>query len=277
MRQILKLLERAVLLGACVSTTATAQSTMLTVLGSDSVPIPYAWVSVRGGIANITDDHGKLNLGHSRNTSLSVEIRRIGYAPWTGKLEIADTATSQTIVLRRLPQALGAVTVTGRAVSHDAALVGFYDRWLMRQKGALSATFIGPEEVEKRHVSRPSDLLDGINGVSLMRSDRGGVFARGSGGTCFMAVMLDGRPLCPPVGCHTSGVTSNSPQIVKQPTDPGLMTPTLDDIAVNLNQYINADDIVAIEVYARGANMPNSLQAPDNACGVIAIWTGTRK
>ena len=250
---------------------------MLTVLGSDSIPVPFAWVSVRGGIANITDERGKLSLGHSRNTSLALEVRRIGYAPWTGKLEIADTATNQTIVLRRLPQALNAVTVTGQAASHDAALAGFYDRWLMRQKGALSATFIGPEEVEKRHVSRPSDLLSGVNGVYLVRSDRGGVFARGIGGTCFMSVLLDGRPLCPPVGCHASGDASNAPQLVKQPSDPGAMAPTLDDLAVNLNQYINADDIVAIEVYARGANMPISLQTSDNACGVIAIWTGTRR
>jgi hypothetical protein len=49
------------------------------------------------------------------------------------------------------------------------------------------------------------------------------------------------------------------------------------DLAVDLNQYVNAEDIVAIEVYARGANMPASLQVLDAACGVIAIWTGARR
>ena len=35
--------------------------------------------------------------------------------------------------------------------------------------------------------------------------------------------------------------------------------------------------VAALEVYARGATMPASLQAADNSCGVIAIWTGSRR
>ena len=277
MRRTPKSLAMLALIGTLTSAGAAAQSTVLTVIGQDSVPIPYAWVSVRGATANITDEHGRLSLGAARRTALSLEVRRIGYAPWTGTVSIADTALKPVVVLRRLTQALGAVTITARVVNHDLALTGFYDRWLLRQKGGLSATFIGPEEIEKRHVTRPSDLLDGLTGVQLLRTDRGSVIARGTGGTCFMTVMLDGRPVCPMIGCHADGDATNAPQLVKQPSNPGAMAPTLDDQGVNLNQFINADDIVAIEVYARGANMPSTLQAPDNACGVIAIWTGSRK
>jgi hypothetical protein len=50
-----------------------------------------------------------------------------------------------------------------------------------------------------------------------------------------------------------------------------------DTRVVDLNKYIDATDVAAIEVYVRGGNMPISLQADDNACGVIAIWTGARK
>ncbi len=277
MRRMLKALERALLIGAITTAPAAAQSSILTVIGSDSGPVPYAWVAVRGGAANITDERGKLSLGGGRNTTLSVEVRRIGFVPWSGKVVIADTAASTTIVLRRLAQAIGAVTVTARQESRDPKLAGFYDRWLMRQKGALSATFIGPEEIEFRHPARPSDLLAGVDGVSLMRTDRGSMIARGGGGTCFMTVMLDGRQLCPAAGCHVSD-NANAPQISRTPPSREQMTaPGLDDTQVNLNQYVNADDIVAIEVYARGANMPISLQALDAACGVIAIWTGTRR
>ena len=272
MQHIARAIACATLSGLYAYVPVAAQSTILTVVGSDSVPIPYAWVAVQGGIANITDEHGKLSLGGGRRMTLSVEVRRIGYAPWSGKVAIADTATKMTIVLPVLARTLGAVTVTAASQNHDAALAGFYDRWLMRQKGALSATFIGPEEIEKRHVSRPSDLLEGVNGVRLLRTDRGSVIARGNGGTCFMTVMLDGRPLCPPTGCHVDD-NANAPQLSRQPAG---QAKSLDDVTVNLNQYINADDVVAIEVYARGANMPISLQAPDNACGVIAIWTGSR-
>jgi hypothetical protein len=270
---MLKALEHALLIGAITTAAAAAQSSTLTVIGSDGGPVPYAWVAVRGGNANITDEQGKLSLGGGRNTTLPVEVRRIGFVPWSGKVVIADTATNTTIVLRRVAQAIGAITVTARQESRDPKLAGFYDRWLMRQKGALSATFMGPEEIEFRHPARPSDLLEGVNGVRLMRTDRGSVIARGNGGTCFMSVMLDGRQLCPAAGCHSDG-DANAPQIGRGMAKPNQK---LDDIAVNLNQYVDADDIVAIEVYARGANMPISLQALDPACGVIAIWTGARR
>jgi hypothetical protein len=274
MRRMLKALERALLVGLFATTSVAAQSSTITVIGSDSGPVPYAWVAVRGGQANITDEHGKLSLGGGHNVKLAVEVRRIGFVPWSGNIAIADTATNTTIVLRRLAQAIGAVTVTAAKESRDPALAGFYDRWLMRQKGALSATFIGPEEIEFRHPARPSDLLEGVNGVRLLRTDRGSVIARGNGGTCFMSVMLDGRQLCPAAGCHVSD-NANAPQIGRGMAPPS--NQKLDDVTVNLNQYVDANDIVAVEVYARGANMPISLQALDAACGVIAIWTGARK
>ena len=49
----------------------------------------------------------------------------------------------------------------------------------MRQKGTLSATFIGPEEIEKRHPSNTSDMLYGLNGVTMVH-DRSGAIWTGS-------------------------------------------------------------------------------------------------
>jgi hypothetical protein len=90
--------------------------------------------------------------------------------------------------------------------------------------------------------------------------------------------MLDGAKLCPPLGCHTFASTSrNATQIVPPPPSPGERNTTLDDIGVDLNRYITANDVSAIEVYTHGGNMPASLQVTDNACGVIAIWTGSRR
>ena len=40
---------------------------------------------------------------------------------------------------------------------------------------------------------------------------------------------------------------------------------------------LDAANVAALEVYARGATMPASLQAADNSCGVIAIWSGSRR
>lgn len=268
----------ALALSAASPACAIAQATVLKVIGSDSVLVPFAWVSVQGGTASIADERGQLSMGASRHQTLTVEVRRIGYKPWFGKLELLDTATVLTVMLPRLAQELAGVTVTGEAVKSRLQLAGFYDRWLMRQKGALSATFIGPEEIEKRHPSHASDLLQGVLGVSLMHTERGGMVAKGTGGSCFMKVLLDGQPLCPPVGCNvitTNGQSLSRPSAGRSGSS-GRDT-TSDDLTVNINQFVDPSDITAIEVYARGGNMPISLQVSDNSCGVIAIWTGSRR
>jgi hypothetical protein len=258
----------ALALSAASPACAIAQATVLKVIGSDSVPVTFAWVSVEGGIANITDEKGTVSLGAIRHKTLTVDVRRIGYQPWFGKLELPDTAAVLTVTLRRLAQQLAGVTVTGQAVKSQLELTGFYDRWLQRQKGALSATFIGPEELEKRHPSRTTDMLYGLNGVSMVNFG-GAMMARGIGGTCFMTVLLDGNVLCPKGGCYGSS-SSNAPSISSR-------SGNMPASGVDINQYINANDVSAIEVYARGGNMPITLQAGNSACGVIAIWTGSRR
>jgi hypothetical protein len=44
-----------------------------------------------------------------------------------------------------------------------------------------------------------------------------------------------------------------------------------------VDALINVNDVMAIEVYARGGNVPISLQVNDTKCGVVAFWTGSRK
>jgi hypothetical protein len=270
---VIRALVLAIALAAVAPSRALSQATILKVIGSDSVPVPFAWVAVQGGVASITDERGLLSLGTGRRQTLTVEVRRIGYKPWFGKLDLADTTAASTVVLPRIVQELPGVTVTGEQVKSRLEQAGFYDRWLMRQKGTLSATFIGPEEIEKRHVSRASDLLQGVLGVSLQHTDRGSIIAKGIGGSCYMTVLLDGQRLCPPAGC--SVVANNAPSL--SPVPNRTMGSSIDDITVNINQYVNQNDIAAIEVYARGGNMPISLQSVDNACGVIAIWTGSKR
>lgn len=116
-------------------------------------------------------------------------------------------------------------------------------------------------------------------GTPSITDEHGRMSILGTGGTCFMTVMLDGAKLCPPLGCHSFASTAqNATQIVPPPPSPGEPTHvTLDDIGVDLNRYIQANDVAAIEVYSHGGNMPASLQVTDNACGVIAIWTGSRR
>jgi hypothetical protein len=256
-----------------------AQSSRLRVIGTDSMPVAYAWVSIQGGLGGITDEKGELTLGQTRRKQLATEVRRIGYSPWAGNIVLPDSAVVITVQLARLAQSLGTVSVTGQqnAAGLNLPLRGFYDRWMMRQKGALSATFIGPEEIETRRPSRPSDLLYGIPGVSLSRTPRGGMVAKAGGGTCYMAVMLDGHRICPASGCHTSEANSQNAGQLAARTSLAAKVDSTDDNLVDLNQYVNISEVAAIEVYVRGGNMPISLQVTDSGCGVIAIWTGSRR
>ncbi len=245
-----------------------AQSSTLKVIGSDNVPVPFAWVSIGGGTASITNDAGSVTLGGARRKTLTVEVRRIGYEPWFGKIDLPDTTATLTVSLKRLAQQLAGVTVTGERIKSPLELNGFYDRWEQRQKGTLSATFIGPEEIERRHPSHTSDLFYGLNGVSMMQGAGGAMCARGNSGACFMTVMVDGIVLRP--SAPTMCTMHSSLNLSKY------ATPNT-DVGPDINMYIDANAVAAIEVYARGGNMPVSLQPTDNACGVIAIWTGSRR
>ena len=82
-----------------------------------------------------------------------------------------------------------------------------------------------------------------------------------------MAVLLDGNVLR-----NTTNVCTLHSSLHAGPGG----TPK-DVVGPDINQYIDAANVTAIEVYARGATMPASLQAADNSCGVIALWTGSRR
>ena len=234
---------------------ASAPSRTLRVVSADGNPVAFANVNVEGGATQITNERGELTLGAGLLEALDVRIRRIGFTPWFGKLEFADTATVASVTLAHVAQALGAVKVTGQKNPSSPFVQGFYDRMLMRQKGLLSAVFITPEELDFRHSGQITDMLRGLNGVCLFAPDgkRPIIFASHFGSlnpnkgcpVCPMAIVIDG---------------------VQQYGD---------NILVDM--ILAAHDVMAIEVYARAGNMPIGLQVNDTKCGVVAFWTGSRR
>jgi len=260
---------------------AGAQARKLKIVSGDSMPIIYAFVTVEGGTGQISDEKGEVNLGSGKKKTVSINARRIGYQPFFGKIDLPDTAATITITLPRLVQTLGGVQVTGRATAAPF-LQPFYDRWLMRQKGTLSATFIGPEEIEFRHPNKISNMLSGLNGVSWRNNDKGDLIAYGYNGTCQMAILVDGIRQCPGNGCKCADCGGNIPEITGNTNKSMSSRPnpvnTIDDQnAVIIDHVVDAASVTAIEVYTRGGNMPVSLQVSDPGCGVIALWTGNRK
>jgi hypothetical protein len=238
------------------SLSSNAKALNLRVQALDGNPIAYANVIVEGGIPLITNDKGVVGLGNGRPRTLTVRVRRIGFTEWFGNVEFPDSSSTATITLAHISQQLGAVRVTGQKNPSSPFVQGFYDRWLERQKGLLSAVFIGPEELEFRHPDKITNMIWGLNGVCLMPTKNPVIYSSHSGSItltntlcqpCPMAIIVDGHQLNPAGG----GI-------------------------VYVNDILAANDVMGIEVYARGGNTPLSLQVNDTKCGVVAFWTGSR-
>lgn len=228
----------------------------LRVVSPDGQPVVYANVSIGGGGVQITNEKGELALGPGRLHAAKASVRRIGFTPWFGTLDFPDTTSVVTIELAYVAQNLGEVKVTGRKAPSSPFVQGFYDRWLDRQKGLLSATFIGPEELEFRHPDLISNVLRGLNGVTLVNYGHMKLIAMSAiVQNCEMAIVVDGK--------------QHYPDLI-----PGSRPP---QYAVFIDEIVPADEVMGIEVYPRGGNMPISLQVDDTRCGVIAFWTGSRR
>jgi hypothetical protein len=269
----------ALCLIAALAASAAAQSRKLRIVSGDSVPISYAFVTVEGGTGQISDDHGEISLGAGKRKTVAVVVRRIGYQPWSGKLDLPDTAVVLPITLVSIAQSLSEVRVTGQSNSRiGLKLQGFYDRWLMRQKGLLSAQFIGPEEIEFRHPDKVSTMVSGLNGVVVGHGVNGDAVLAGYNGMCPMAVVVDGVQQCPQLGCKCASCGANMPDFVnRMGSGSGPGSPDKDANKVLIDRILDINSVTAIEIYARGGNMPTSLQVSDPGCGVIAFWTGSRK
>jgi hypothetical protein len=247
----------AVLLGAG---SARAQDRVLRVLGTDSLPIPYAFVQANGGHALLSDEDGRVSIGSGKKQTFTIEVRRIGYSPFYGKIDFPDTAITIPLILQSVGQQLSTVKVNVNKTKSSLELSGFYRRWLDGQKGVNTAVFIGPEEIEKRNATRTSNLLNGVSGISITRTATGNNVVVTGGGTCPMAIVLDGRQVCANGGC------------LRNATKAGV-----DDLtAVLIDQIVDMGSVAGIEVYKRGGNMPSDFHV-DGDCGAVAIWTGTRR
>ncbi|MFI5230925.1 MAG: carboxypeptidase regulatory-like domain-containing protein [Gemmatimonadales bacterium] len=260
-RRDLTLPSRAATVAEGVADSSSGAGTMhrLRVVSADGRPVVYANVRIAGGLVQITNEKGEIPLGTGRIHMATASIRRIGFTPWFGTIDFPDTASAVTVTLAHVAQYLGEVRITGQKNPSSPFVQGFYDRWLDRQKGLLSAVFIGPEELEARHPDKITGMLYGLNGVCMypplpkgpvIYSSHSGslMLTNSSCQNCPMAIVVDGMQQYPPPGGN-----------------------------VHIDEVLDANDVMAIEVYDRAGNMPVSLQVNDSKCGVVAFWTGARR
>ena len=144
----------------------------------------------RGAPLTETDLAGRFRLTEtSLGAARAVVFRRLGFRPDTVRLLDLPSGMSTERTLRRLALPLPAMTVTGRREVRGP-LAGFYQR---RAQGM--GRFFTAEEIERRGLRRPSDLIRGVPGVQVVPLRGGRVAYRIRGSNVAPLVWLDGNPM----------------------------------------------------------------------------------
>ena len=269
-----------------------AQQRTLRVITPDSVPVSYAWVAIQGQTPRIADEKGVVNLGTLSPKNYTADVRRLGYAPFSGPLAVGDGQT--LLSLAPLATQIGKVAVIGTG---PMSMEGFYRRWLKRQNGGGPGVFIGPEEIDKKNVTDVAGLLRDQNGLKLERASDGGYVVTGPGNNgCQMAVMVDWQVIKSRVEASSGqasrtslGTALNDKTMYMTKEEKAGMLGTnkpgverkfgdyADSNSVKIDQVVSIGAVSGVEVYARTAALPAELNLTDNTCGLIVVWTGSRK
>ena len=219
------------------------------IVGPGGTPIPVAVVDAGAGVTRVADSSGIAHLPQLAADAARIRVRRIGFA-------VLDTVLSLrvdgnlSVELHPLGQLLDAVTVTA-AASAPLVRTGFYDRVQRVQRGAITAEFVTPEEIEGRGATQVSDLLRGRRTITVTRGLAPvRTIVKGRGG-CDMTILLDG-------------------QRVRSDDAGG------GDGAVAIDDLVSGRSVMAIEIYPSTANAPSELVplTGGGSCGILAIWTG---
>lgn len=154
-------------------------------------PLSGASLAVVGTrVAGESDDAGAFTLAGLAEGEAALVVRRIGFAPETLGVIVANgVATPVVVALRRIALPLDAVVVHGRRYVRGP-MAGFYARM---ERG--NGRFITGEQIDRRNVRRMSDLLRGIPGLRIESRRYGVQSFRLRGATVAPLVWLDGAPM----------------------------------------------------------------------------------
>jgi len=219
------------------SARATSRAGWLLVVDRDSISIPFATVQVRGGDRRLTGADGRASLPGDVRGEIELDVRRIGYAPFVGRVAPSEGDAGYVVRLMRSEQTLAAVEVVAPRET-PLSRTGFYDRAERVRRGAILGAFMTPEEVERRPFGHAGNLLSGMQYVWMGAGSR----PTGRGG-CEHQVLVDGLPF-----------RGNLSQI-----------PASEIMGIEAYPSTANAPVELIPVTDRGS------------CGIIAIWLGPRR
>jgi hypothetical protein len=199
------------------------------VMGSDgSGPFAGAQVMVRGSNQTaVTNDSGQFTLRGLPAGSRTLEVRALGWEPVTMPVDLAQREPRQvTVPLEVKTAVLRAVVVTA-TLNAGLQRVGFDSR-----KHMGIGHFLGPDDIAKRNAFEFVDLMAGMPGVTRRPGPYGEDYLTGTRGmgSCVRYV-VDGSAY--------------------QEMSPG-----------DINTFVRADDIGAVEVYQAGESPAQYAYSP---------------
>ncbi|MDQ2891206.1 MAG: Plug and carboxypeptidase regulatory-like domain-containing protein [Gemmatimonadota bacterium] len=204
------------------------------------------------GTVSRTSSNGGFRLDGVAAGTHVVRFRRVGLQPVTLRVDVKSGDVVQTdAVLSVASKTLATVVVRGAGIDTLYLPAGVGDR-IANGMG----TYLTSRDIQRRKVSRTTDLLRGIAGLELSKTGAVG----------------NSRGL---ISIYTPGCTAGAPiyldGILLDNTNSGTDTNVSGTSAIDM---IPPADVAAIEVYRGAAELPAGL--PRNVCGGVFIWTRNR-
>jgi hypothetical protein len=195
------------------------------------------------GAAARTDARGAFRLYTSDIDTLTITIRRLGYAVVSARIQSRERQWDTVVVeMDRLPQRLAAAEVKASVATRRNGLRDFEER---RDKGA--GQFYTRAQIMAKNTLRTSDVVRDARGVRLVKLRSGGFGVR-------FASFANVQPNCPPA-LWLDGHRVRAMEV--------------DDVT--------ATDIEAMELYESWTSTPSQFsEGTAVPCGTIVIWTRGR-
>jgi len=225
----------------------------------DGTPVAEAWVTLLSDSGTAvamtrTNELGRYALSASEPGSYRVMGRRLGYSP--NRSDLLDlepgSGIEKNLGLTQNAYTLEPVTVTAEFVSGYLEDVGFFQR---RQTSA-AGFFLDRDEIARR-IDRASEFTDLLYGIPGLIVTRQGVKLRG------MPVGTDAPPCSTPL-IYVDGLQIHDPRTAE---DKAFASSLI------LNDVIHPNDVGAVELYRRIAELPARFSGVESGCGVMLVWT----
>ncbi|MBC8087223.1 MAG: hypothetical protein H7Z40_08135 [Phycisphaerae bacterium] len=243
--------------------TLAAGETRDTTFDPFDVPIAYATVNLGGNNTRVADRDGRINLSLAPRDTLRMDARKMGYAPFSGKVARDSANGAYRVTLKPNIQNLKTVTVNDRLTLSPLERTGFYDRLRESQRGAVVGEFFAPEAIEDRPASQISQFLRASRYLQMSRGEWSTI-VRGRG-ACPAAIVLDGFRVRKMIYDNSTRDTERAQRAE------GLM---------DINELVTMSQVNAIEVYPSANLAPAAISSQvdprEGMCGIVAIWTGGR-